>query len=87
MHLSDLRKQNSTLDFRLYSCSEASPESDSMGALSAHLSRQNLFGGSNTIGLGVGMHKTGLESRIWADTKIKPANLAEVVFSETGFKL
>ena len=85
MHLSDLRKQNSTLDFRLYCCSEASSESGSMRALSALLSRQIFFGGSDIIGLGLGMHKTGLESRIWADTKIKLATHPEVVFSETGF--
>ena len=85
MHLSDLRKQNSTLDFRLYSCSEASPESVD-GGPERSPEPLDFFWWLNTIGLGVGMHKTGLESCIWADTNINPINLAEVVFSETGFK-
>ena len=85
MQLKHPRKQNSTLDFRLYSCSETISESCSMRALSARLSRQKFFGGSNIIGLGLGMPKTGLESRIWAGTKIKPANHPEAGLSETGF--
>ena len=58
--------------------SEFRPESEVHEAL-------EFFGDSNIIGLGLGMHKTGLESRIWADTKIKPINLAEAGLSETGF--